>query len=76
MMFEQELYSNFSTYLPRPYFMTFAGDVSLLSHTFFLQFIACVGYTVAQPPPDHDVCQAADCGDKAETVHGITHRGS
>uniref|UniRef100_A0A3Q3VVJ2 Uncharacterized protein n=1 Tax=Mola mola TaxID=94237 RepID=A0A3Q3VVJ2_MOLML len=26
MMFEQELYTNFSTYLPRPYFLTFAGD--------------------------------------------------
>lgn len=28
MMFEQELYNNFSIYLPRPYFITFAGDVS------------------------------------------------
>ncbi|XP_022071340.2 WASP like actin nucleation promoting factor b isoform X2 [Acanthochromis polyacanthus] len=26
MMFEQELYNNFSTMLPKPYFMTFAGD--------------------------------------------------
>lgn len=26
MTFEQELYNNFSIYLPRPYFMTFAGD--------------------------------------------------
>jgi len=28
MMFEQELYNNFSMHLPKPYFMTFAGDVS------------------------------------------------
>lgn len=28
MAFEQELYHNFSVYLSRPYFMTFAGDVS------------------------------------------------
>ncbi|KAF1372395.1 hypothetical protein PFLUV_G00264940 [Perca fluviatilis] len=26
MMFEQELYNNFSIYLPKPYFITFAGD--------------------------------------------------
>ncbi|XP_047430901.1 WASP like actin nucleation promoting factor b isoform X2 [Mugil cephalus] len=26
MMFEQELYNNFTTYLPKPYFITFAGD--------------------------------------------------
>lgn len=26
MMFEQELYNNFSIYLPKAYFMTFAGD--------------------------------------------------
>lgn len=29
MAFEQELYNNFSIYLSRPFFMTFAGDVSL-----------------------------------------------
>lgn len=28
VVFEQELYNNFSTYLPKPYFITFAGDVS------------------------------------------------
>lgn len=28
MTFEQELYNNFSLYLSKPYFMTFAGDVS------------------------------------------------
>ncbi|XP_075886373.1 actin nucleation-promoting factor WASL-like isoform X2 [Nelusetta ayraudi] len=26
VVFEQELYNNFSTYLPKPYFITFAGD--------------------------------------------------
>ncbi|XP_056223752.1 WASP like actin nucleation promoting factor b isoform X2 [Seriola aureovittata] len=26
MMFEQELYNNFSIYFPKPYFITFAGD--------------------------------------------------
>ncbi|KAK5896136.1 hypothetical protein CgunFtcFv8_009769, partial [Champsocephalus gunnari] len=26
MMFEQELYNNFSIYLPKPYFITFIGD--------------------------------------------------
>ncbi|KAF3859591.1 hypothetical protein F7725_021990 [Dissostichus mawsoni] len=26
MMFEQELYNNFSIYLPKPYFITFTGD--------------------------------------------------
>lgn len=35
-MFEQELYHNFSTYLPKPYFVTFAGDVS--SYSFFCTF--------------------------------------
>lgn len=44
MTFEQELYNNISIYLPRPYFITFAGDVSLLSRR-FSQFIACVGYS-------------------------------
>lgn len=28
MMFEQELYNNFNVYFPKPYFITFAGDVS------------------------------------------------
>lgn len=28
MTFEQELYNNFSIYLSKPYFLTFAGDVS------------------------------------------------
>ncbi|XP_031721413.1 LOW QUALITY PROTEIN: neural Wiskott-Aldrich syndrome protein-like [Anarrhichthys ocellatus] len=26
MMFEQELYNNFTSYVPKPYFITFAGD--------------------------------------------------
>lgn len=38
-MFEQELYNNFSTYLPKPYFVTFAGDVSSsFLHFFVLMF--------------------------------------
>lgn len=35
-MFEQELYNNFSIYLPKPYFITFAGDVSSLFLHFFI----------------------------------------
>lgn len=34
MMFEQELYNNFSVYLPKSYFITFAGDVSFLLYYF------------------------------------------
>lgn len=39
VMFEQELYNNFSIYLPRPYFITFAGDVSFPLDTFSPFFI-------------------------------------
>ena len=34
MMFEQELYNNFSLCLSRPYFITFAGDVSFSPYGF------------------------------------------
>ncbi|XP_068163321.1 WASP like actin nucleation promoting factor b isoform X2 [Antennarius striatus] len=34
MMFEQELYNNFNIYLPKPYFITFAGDTCMVGLNF------------------------------------------
>ena len=46
MMFEQELYTNFSIYLPRSYFLTFAGDVSFLFTPFHIYFEFLIIYLV------------------------------
>lgn len=40
MTFEQELYHNFSIYLSKPYFMTFAGDVSRCSSSCDCVFVS------------------------------------
>jgi len=41
-MFEQELYNSFSIYVPKPYFITFAGDVSFTRYSFlFLFMVLC-----------------------------------
>lgn len=53
MMFEQELYNNFIIYLPKPYFITFAGDVSCplcsLSH-FSFTFLLLIFFVSSQHP--------------------------
>ncbi|CAB1419005.1 unnamed protein product [Pleuronectes platessa] len=58
ILFEQELYNNFSVNTPKPYFITFAGDL--------------VG-TVAQTPADHETCQVGlnfASEDETKRFHG------
>lgn len=38
VMYEQELYNNFSISGPKPYFITFAGDVSFFPQQLHLSF--------------------------------------
>lgn len=67
MMFEQELYNNFQVYCPKPYFITFAGDVS-----YSVLFHSCYFYLSSHV----NVCQCDTYCTRAYYTSSFEHLAS